>query len=192
MIDVGTLRAAALPPLLLGTWHAYVQAVDDGVRRKALALCSELLDELDAGPAEDRERFARWLTVTLLDRSEGWMGQFGGGMTPGPTGYRRSLDWALSTHPLLSRVVVPHVLAACETEPRGRPVRWLYQCLLGQAWRLPPPDRERLEEAQARLCGPGADLGALLVLAGEHDPDARRWAEELESVGSAVMRVEHP
>lgn len=192
MIDVGTLRGAALPPPLLELWHAYVQAVDDGTRRESLALVATLLDELDVGPAEERARFAEWLTVTLLDRSEGWNGQFGGGMTPGPTGYRRRLDWALSAHPLVSRVVVPYVLAECEAEPSGRPVRWLYQCLLGQAWRLTPPDRARLDDALERLCGSGAVLGDLLVLAGERDPDARRWAEELAAVGSAVLRVEHP
>lgn len=193
MLDIATLRAAALPPEHLRTWHAYVAAVDAGTRRTSLDLAGALLDALDAGPVEERERFAHWLTVTLLDRSEGWFGQFGGGLTRGPSGMHRPLDWALSTHPLLTRAVVPHVLAECEVEPHGRPVRWLFQCLTGLAFRLPPTERAGLEETFERLCGPGAEPSDALLLAAERDPDARRWAVQLASgAASAVMRVETP
>lgn len=187
MIDRPFLDEAELPEALATTWAEYLDASERGLRAEALALASGLVDALDAGPADERERFAHWLTVALFDRSEQWRGQFGGGLTPTADGYALELGWALAVFPFTSRVVVPYVIEQALAERGGRRARWLFQAAW-LAYRLPPAIQREVGHTIETLCGDGEPLSALRLSA-KTDVDARRWVSELDSHGDAAMTV---
>lgn len=187
VIDRRFLDEADLPDALGASWGEYLDASERGLRKEALALATGLVDVLDAGPAEERERFAHWLTVALLDRSQHWHGQFGGGLTPTSDGYVLELGWALAVFPLTTRVVIPYVIEQALAERGGWPVRWLFQSAW-LAYRLPPRVQQEIEQIIVALCGDGEPISALR-LAARTDADARRWVNELDAHGYAGMTV---
>jgi hypothetical protein len=118
-------------------WLDYVDAWDSGRRRDALAMAEAVTVSLEDLDDVQRKLFGEWLCERLFDDSEGWHGQFGGGLKYLDGGYDRPIDYALSTYPLTSRVVIPYLCAA-RPQGDGRSLRWLYQCLIGLSCRLPP------------------------------------------------------
>ncbi len=162
-------------------WFAYVAAWDDGRRSDAHAALAELVDQLAVGPSAVAGGFARWVCELLFDRGEWLAGQWGGGTVLRNGGWRRPAGFALTSHLLSTRVVLPYLLTALP-ESRTPDVRWLYQYALGQMYRLPPAESRRLRSAIEEHCG-SADLTGLLRCV-PADPVAQRWLRIHEADGS--------
>jgi hypothetical protein len=180
MSETPNLVGAPLPDALRAEWAGYLHAVRDGRREQALAGVRQIVTELGGLDAEARERFGHWLCTTLFDRSEGWNGRFGGGLTFRNSHYLydRPMGFALSTYPLTSAVVVPHVVA--HAAEGGRFLRWLYQCHIGLYFRLTPDLRAELDAALAATCGQDAVPLTALEQAARSDERARVWLAHLD------------
>lgn len=172
------------PPLpsgeLVRTWTACIDAWASGRRRDALGLADALVSGLDNLQREQRDLFAVWLCEGLFDEGRGWLGQFGGGLAYDDGAFSRPVEYALSINPFSTRVVVPY-LSAASPERHGHALRWLYQALIGLAYRVPPDSRAELEATMRSICGPDADPLDVLREAAVEDEFARQWLEELDS-----------
>ena len=116
----------------------------------------------------------------MFDRSEFWAGKWGGGLMFRDGAWQRPTAPALTAHALSARVILPYLLSEAAGEsPR---LRWLYQFLRGQGYRLPPPERQRLRLAIDEYCGVGAEPIELLRRATD-DPIAQRMLRDLEGDG---------
>ncbi|GIF73321.1 hypothetical protein Asi02nite_28390 [Asanoa siamensis] len=76
------------------------------------------------------------------------------------------------------RVMLPYLLAR-RTDERAPHIRWLYQFAVGQGYRLPPGEQQRLRSAIEERCGRGAAPIELLRLATD-DPVAQRMLRDAE------------
>lgn len=95
----------------------------------------------------------------------------------------RRLDWALSTFPLTTRVVLTHVVEASRTAD-GRVLRWLAQAVI-MSWRLPPRFRDELDTVLRDRFGPDASPIDAVRAAAQHDRAAARWLDDIEEHGAS-------
>ena len=182
-MDRNELAAPPLPTGLLEQWHGCLDAWTSGRRPDALSAASAVAAGVGDLDAVQRDGFSRWLCERLFDRSGAWLGQFGGHLR-GPDGEQeRPLEYALSLHPLLVDVVVPH-LTRSATADGGRDVRWLFQAVTGLSQRLTPAEQASLAAAVVELCGPDRPPLDVLRLAAATDERAGRWLAQFEASDS--------
>jgi hypothetical protein len=130
------------------------------------------LDLLVAAGPERFAAFARWVCSVLFDDSDWWAGQWGGGLSLRDGRWERPVEPALTVHPIAVRALLPYLISGLSAGD-GRHLRWVYQFAVGQAYRLPPRERQQLRAAIEARCGIGEPPVALLRHAG-NDALARR------------------
>lgn len=164
----------------MAIWCALLDAWESGLRRDALSLAEVLTASLSALEDDQRERFAEWFCERLFDEGSGWYGQFGGGLRPVAGRFERPLDYALSMQPFTACVVVPYLARVCQ-EGSAHHLRWLYQCLIGMRFRMPPAVGAEVDAALETICGAGATPLEVLRRAALDDDRARRWLADVEA-----------
>ncbi len=172
------VASAPLPPGLIEAWDSYLALWQQGLRTGAHAAARRFVDRLDDSDRKTRTGFARWLCALFFDESDFWAGQWGGGLTRAEGGWHRPVAPALTAHPITARITLPYLLSSVSS-PDGRHLRWAYQFTVGQSYRLPPPERQRWEQALEVLCGPGVAPIELLRRA-QDDALARRMLRDAE------------
>jgi hypothetical protein len=160
-------------------WCGYLECWWSGRRSEALARAAGFVDGLNAAGSDAVDEFARWLCQELFDRSDMWAGQWGGGLRFRDGRWQRPVEFALTSHSLIVGVVLPYLLVVSD-RGHGPGRRWLYQFLVGQSYRLPPQEHQRLRLILDDRYGAGAQPVDVLRLAADHDPVARRMLQHLD------------
>lgn len=160
-------------------WRRYLECWWSGRRSEALVRAAVFVDRLNGAGNAAADEFACWLCQELFDRSDIWAGQWGGGLTFRDGGWQRPVEFALTSHALTVGVVLPYLLAV-SGRGHGPGRRWLYQFLVGQSYRLPPEEHQRVRIILEDRYGAGAQPVDVLRVAADHDPVARRMLAHLD------------
>jgi hypothetical protein len=130
-----------------------------------------------------RSEFGRWCLTTLFEPERGPAisgGQWGGGMygwwTTAPA---KPAEYALTKHPIPSRVLLPTLLERFTDDP-PRFARMMFLFSGGFGYRLPPAERDQLRSVVARYRTPDGGYRPLLELGRDVDPLARELLDGMD------------